>query len=97
MYFCKCPENDCDDFYSGEIYRRMSERIIDRDKRDKNSQPLQYAENKKHAHAWVNDLTILNSNYRSRIKKKMSESLYIRPKKPMLNTKDTFIKLNLLN
>ena len=59
MYFFKCPENDCDDFYSGEIYRRMSKRIIDRDKRDKNSQPLQHAENKKHAHAWINDLTIL--------------------------------------
>ena len=96
-YFCKCPENDCDDFYSGETDRRISERIIDGDKRDKNSQPLQHEVNKKHAHVWVNDFTILNSNYRSKIKRKINEPLYIRPRKPMLNTKDTLMKLNLLN
>ena len=46
----KCPENDCDDFYIGETDRRMSERIIHHNKRDKNSHPLQHAQNKKHAH-----------------------------------------------
>ena len=65
VYCCKCPENDCDDFYIGETDRRISERIIDHNKRDKNSHPLQHAQNKKHAHVWVNDFTILSSNYRS--------------------------------
>ena len=46
----KCLENDCDDFYIGETDRRMSERIIHHNKRDKNSHPLQHAQNKKHAH-----------------------------------------------
>ena len=41
MYYCKCPENDCNDFYFGETDRRISERIIDYNKRDKNSHPLQ--------------------------------------------------------
>ena len=62
VYFCKCPENDCHDFYIGETDRRALERIIDRNKRDKNSHPLQHAQNKKHAHAWVNEFTILNCN-----------------------------------
>ena len=62
VYFCKCPENDCHDFYIGETDRRISERIIDHNKRDKNSHPLQHAQNKKHAHAWVNEFTILNCN-----------------------------------
>ena len=57
-YCCKCPENNCDDFYIRETDRRISKRIIDHNKRDKTSHPLQYVQNKKHAHAWVNDLTI---------------------------------------
>ena len=35
VYYCKCPENDCDDSYIGETDRRISERIIDHI-RDKN-------------------------------------------------------------
>ena len=50
VYCCKYPENDCDDFYIGETDRRISERIIDHNKRDKNSHPLQHAQNKKHTH-----------------------------------------------
>ena len=78
MYCYKCPKNDCDDFYIKEIDRRISEIIIDHSKRDKNSHPLQHVQNKKHAHVWVNDFTILNCNYRSKIT--ISESLYIRSK-----------------
>ena len=37
VYCCKCPENGCDNFYIGETDRLMSERIIDPNKRDKNS------------------------------------------------------------
>ena len=67
VYCYKCPENDWDDFYFGETDRRISERIIDQNKWDKNWHPLQHAQNKKHAHVWVNDFTILNSNYTSKI------------------------------
>ena len=80
LYCYKCPKNDWDDLYIKEIDRQISERIIDHNKRDKNSHPLQHAQNKKHAYVWVNDFTILNCNYRSEIKIKMSESLYIRSK-----------------
>ena len=97
VYCCKCPENNCDDFYIGETDRRISERIIDHNKRDKNPHPLQHAQNKKHAHVWVRDITILNSNYRSKIKRKISESLYIRSKNATLNTKKTSMKLNPFN
>ena len=96
VYCCKFPENDCD-YYTGETDRRISERIIDHSKRDKNPHPLQHAQNKKHAHVWVRDITILNSNYRSKIKRKISESLYIRSKNATLNTKKTSMKLNPFN
>ena len=57
MCCCKCP-----DFYIGEADRRISERIINHNKRDKSSHPLQHAQNKKHTHVWVNNFPILNSN-----------------------------------
>ena len=76
VYCCKCPENDCDEFYIGETDRLISEIIIDHNKRDKNSYPLQHAQNKKHAHVWVNDFYILNGNYGSKINRKINESLY---------------------
>ena len=97
VHCCKCPESDCDDFYIREIDRRISERSIDHNKGDKNSHPLQHAQNKKHLHVWVNGFTILNSNYRSKIKRKTTEHLYIRSKKPTLNTKETSMKLNPFN
>ena len=97
VYCCKCPENDCDDFYIAETDRQISERIIDHNKRDKNSHPLQHAQNRKHTYVWVKNFIILNSHYRFKIKRKISESLYITSKKPTLNTKETATKLNLFN
>ena len=87
MYCCKSHENDCDDFYIGETDRQMSEIIIDHNKKHKSSHLLQHAQNEKQAHIWVKNFTILNSNYRPKIKRKISESLYIRSKKPTLQTR----------
>ena len=36
VYCCRCPENDGDDSYIGGTDRRISERIINHNKRDKN-------------------------------------------------------------
>ena len=77
-YRCKCTEKVFDDFYIGETYTPISKRIIDHNKSDKNSHPLQHEKNTKHAHVWIKVLTILNSNYRSNIKSKISESLHVR-------------------
>ena len=77
-YRCKSTENVFDDFYIGETDKRLWKRIIDRNRSDKNSRPLQHVQNTKHAHVWINVLTILNSNYRSNIKRKISESLHVR-------------------
>ena len=48
-----------------------------------------------HAYVWLNDVTILNGNRRSKFKRKTSESLYIRSKKWTLNTKEPLMKINL--
>ena len=49
-YRCKCTEKVFDDFYIGETYTPISKRIIDHNKSDKNSHPLQHEKNTKHAH-----------------------------------------------
>ena len=61
VYCCKYHENDYDDFYNGKTDRRISERTINHNKKDKNSHLLQHAQSKKHEHIWVNDFTILYS------------------------------------
>ena len=99
MYCCKCPENNCDDFHIGETDRRISERITDHNKRDKKSHPLQHLQNMKDTClgkrlCWSG---LTGFNYRSKIKRNISESLYIKSKKPTLNIKETSMKLNLFN
>ena len=78
VYWCKCLKNDSDDFYIRETDRQISERIIDHNKRGKIHIPYNMHTVGKTADVWVNDFTVLNSNYRSKIKKKISRSLYIR-------------------
>ena len=67
------------------INRRIVERIQDHNNRDKTSHLLKHARKKGHNHVWENDLKILGNNYQSNIKRKISESLYIRQLKPTLN------------
>ena len=46
---------------------------------------------------WENDFKILGNNYQSNIKRKISESLYIRQLKPTLNAHEKSIPLHLFN
>ena len=52
---------------------------------------------KGHTHVWENDFEILGNNYQSNIKRKISESLYIRQLKPTLNAHEKSIPLQLFN
>ena len=45
---------------------------------DKNSHLLKHAHEKAHIHVWENGFKILGNNYQSNIRRKISESLYIR-------------------
>ena len=78
VYCCECSENDCDDFYNWETDKQIREKLLIIIREIKI--PILYEIHKirNYAHVWVNDFTILNSNYRSKIKMKISESLYIR-------------------
>ena len=90
VYFSRCPNITCNKRYVGETDRKIEERIMDHNKRDKNSHLLKHACKGQHTHVWNNDFKILNVNYKINIKRRISEALYIRALKPTLNVKEKF-------
>ena len=63
VYFSRCPNVTCNETYVGETYRRIKERIIDHNKRDKCSHLLKHARESQHTHVWKDSFKIFNGNY----------------------------------
>ena len=49
--------------------------------------------NKLHTHVWEHNFNLLGNNYQSNMKRKISESLFIRQLKPSLNKQDKSLPL----
>ena len=97
LYYGKCPNQTCTEDYIGETDRRIKERIIDHNKRDKNSHILKHSREEGYTHVWDGDFKVLDNNYRSAFKRKISEALFIKQLKPSLNVKEKSIRLHLCN
>ena len=97
VYYGKCPNPNCKDDYIGETDRRVIERVIYHNKRDKKFHMLKQSRDNLHTHIWENDFKLLGNNYQSNIKRKISESFLIRQLKPSLNKQDKPIPLDLYN
>ena len=97
VYYSKFPNKTCNEDYVGETDRRIEERIMDNNKRDKNSHLLKHSREKNHQHACENDVKVLGNNYRSNFKRKISEALLIKQLKPSLNVKEKSIQLQSYN
>ena len=54
---------------------------------------LKHSRDKLHTHVWEYDFNLLGNNYQLNIKRKISESLFIRQLKPSLNKQDKSIRL----
>ena len=80
-----------------KLDRRIKERIIDNNKRDKNSHILKHFRKEVHIHIWDKDFKLLGNNYFSVFKRKISETLLIKQLKPSLNVKEQSIRLHLHN
>ena len=50
VYYSKCPDKTCNEDYVGETDRKIEERIMDHNKRDKNSHLLKHSREKNHQH-----------------------------------------------
>ena len=97
VYFSCCPNATCNNAYVGEADRRIKERIMDHNKRDKSSHLLKHAQESQHTHIWKDDFKILSGNYKSSVKRKISEALYIKTLQPTLNVKEKSMILELYN
>ena len=97
VYYSKCPNKTSNENYVGETDRRIEERIMDNNKRDKNSHLLKHSRERNRQHACENDVKVLGNNYRSNFKREISEVLFIEQLKPSLNVKEKSIQLQLFN
>ena len=84
----KCPNQTCTENYIGKTDCRIKEKIIDHNKRDKNSHTLKHSREEEHTHVWDKDFKVLGDNYRSALKRKISKALFIKQLKPSLNVKE---------
>ena len=99
MHFhSKCPEVDCIDNYIGKASRGVSERIIDRNNRDRKPHLFRHSVEHNHKNVERQDFKILGKGYRNNFMKwNISEALYCRELKPTLNVQEKSIDLKLLN
>ena len=95
VYRVDCP--DCDNFYIGESGRRIEERVFDHAGRDRNSHVYKHSLATGHNEISMDNVTIINSNFSNYYKRKVSEAIYIKQKRPILNIQDTSVPLKLLN
>ena len=96
VYFIRCPNLTCNKTHAGETDRRIKERIMDHNKKVNRLHLRKHAPESQHTHVWKDDFKILNGNYKnykSSVKRKISEALYIRTLRPTLNVKEESIRL----
>ena len=88
---------DCDVSYIGESGRRLGERIIDHAGRDKNSHVIKHSLDKGHKEISIDNVTIISKNFNNYYKRKVSEALFIKSKKPFLDAQYNPVPLKLFN
>ena len=78
MYKCTSPQTDCNESYIGETERRFEERIIDQNKRDKQSNIYRHSSENSYPHVWLDKFEIVSRNYVNHIKRQFGEAFLIK-------------------
>ena len=92
VYYIKCPKSQCSENYTGETAQRLSERVLDHNGRD--GHLVKHAVDKCHKYPKIEDFNIIGSNT---FKREVAESLLIKDIRPILNTPEKPVPLNLFN
>ena len=87
VYYGKCPNQACAEDYIGESDRRIKDIIIDCNKCDKNSHTLKHFRQEVYSHVLDKNLKVFCKIYRSAIKRKISEALFIKQLELSFNVK----------
>ena len=97
-YLVKCPEKTCSESYLGETARRMNKRVSEHVGKDKKSHMLQHTLQSGHPSVSLNEFKILGKGFsNNRVKRKISEALLIKQYRPILNTQENSMFLELFN
>ena len=98
IYFATCPEDNCSENYIEESGRRISEKIIDNNGRDKKSQIFKHSSEKCRQHFPTNSFKIIGNRFKNNsLKRRVSEALLIKQIKMSLNVQQNSIELKLFN
>ena len=97
VYEAECPEPTCNSKYIGETARRIEERYKDHSGRDKNSHLLRHSIETGHPPTTLDNFRIIGRYFGNSWKRKISEALFIKARKPNLNIQEKSITLELLN
>lgn len=81
--------------YLDETARRIEEKLVDHNKRDKNLHLLRHSRKKNHQRMWESDFKVLGNNYCLNFKRKITEVLFTKQLKQSLNVKDKSAQLQL--
>ena len=91
VYEGQCP--DCDANYIGETERRFIIRANEHAEKDVNSHLLRHSKQTGHSRVGMQNIKIIGSSYRNKFKRKLSEALFIKQKRPKLNVQEKSVPL----
>ena len=98
LVYLKYPNQSCNQDYLHETGRRIIERVADHSGKGKHSHLFKHASNENHKHVDLDNIKVIDSGYHNnRLKRKISEALYIKQYKPTLNTREQSMQLKLFN
>ena len=82
VYYAACSEPGCVEDYTGETGKRLNERVINHNWRDKNSHLYKHSQEISHPCVTLSDFKVIGSNFQNqKFKKKIAEPLQIREKR----------------
>ena len=94
VYYVTCPEPGCVEDYTDETARRVNERVIDHNGRDKMSHLYKHSQESNHGYVALSDFKIIGNNFQNqKFKRKIVESLLIRETRSSLNTQKMSVPL----
>ena len=98
FHYVKCPDQSCNQDYLGKTGRRIIERTANHSGKNKHSHLFKHACNENHKRVDLGNIKVIDSGYHNnRLKRKISDALYIKQYKPTLSTQEQSIPLKLFN
>ena len=96
--YVECPEENCNENYVGERGRRLSERVVDHNSRNKNFHIFKHSVERELRTSSLHESSIVRGNYRkNKFLRKVAELLLLKDKRSTVNTQEKSELLKLFN